>query len=223
MLGAIVALFVGGCGSSTKTVTKTVVDTVTVPAATTSTATATTTAAATPSGPPNCAAVEFRATHCTLSGVNFTVAHGTQTLEMKTLAANIAGVRTASTVSNNGISATASGEFLIITIHVLNKADSPETFDGGGFQQQTQLELDGKSYTEDFHAENQADAQSFVTNNSSIQPGEAVNGDLVFDVPPADAAKATTDPRDVLIIGNFGDDLSQQQPSALGLIAIKGA
>jgi hypothetical protein len=82
--------------------------------------------------------------------------------------------------------------------------------------------LDGKSYTEDFHAENQADAQSFVTNNSAIQPGESTTGDLVFDVPPAAAARATNDPRDVLIIGNFGDDLSQQQPSKLGLVALKG-
>jgi hypothetical protein len=226
-LGGLLSLVAAGCGGSTKTVTQKVVDTVTAPAAaTTATSSApitTSTSVTTPSGPPSCTAVAFKTAHCTLGGVSFTVAHGTQTLRLKTLALNITGVRTTSTVANNSISATAKGEFLIVTISVTNKTTSPETFDGGGFQQQSELELDGASYTESFHAENQADAQSFITNNSPIQPGESATGDLVFDVPPAEAAKATTDSRDVLIIGNFGDDLSQQQPSKLGLIALSGA
>ena len=220
LAGALVVAL-GGCGSGS---TKTVVDTVAASTSWSSTLDlSTSTTATTPAGPPTCAAVALQAPRCTLNGVLITVAHGIHTLRLKTLDVKVVGVRTASTVSNAGISSTAKGEFLIITIDVANRADSPETFDDGGFQQQTQLELDGASHTEDFNAENEADAQSFVTNNSALQPGESTTGDLVFDVPPGAAAKATSDSRDVLIIGNFGDDLSQEQPSTLGLITLKGA
>jgi Domain of unknown function (DUF4352) len=211
-----------GCGGSTKTA----VQTVTAPAGTTpttSTAVATTTSSAAPTGPPDCATVAFQAPKCTSNGILFTVVHGMQTLHLKTLDVNVVGVRTASTVSSGtGISATATGEFLIISIHVANKTSTPETSDGGGFQNQDMLQLSGATYTEDFHAENQADQQSFVTNNSPIQPGESVTGDLVFDVPTSAASGATKNPRAGLVIANFGDDLSQM-PSSLGLIALSGA
>lgn len=191
----------------------------------TTTTPATTQTQTTPSGPPACSGPVFQtASTCVLNGgTTVKIARGTATLHLKTLDAQVVGIRTASTVANSGISATANGVFLIIAIKVTNKASAPETFDGGGFSQQTSLELNGSTYTEDFHAENEADPQSFVTNNSPVQPGESVTGDLVYDVPPSKASTATSSPRAVLLIGNFGDDFSQSAPSTVGLIALKGA
>lgn len=98
---------------------------------------------------------------------SISVVHGTQTLHLKTLNVHVVGVRTASTVSSGtGTSATAKGEFLIVAIGVTTRTSTPETFDGGGFQSQSMLQLNRATYTDDFHAENQADQQSFVTNNS---------------------------------------------------------
>jgi len=142
------------------------------------------------------------------------------TLRLKTLSARVEGLRSAGTVATGGtISATANGEYLIVTLKVTNNTDSPETFDGIS-SHETELVADGKDFTEAFKAENQADQQSFISQSEAIQPGESATGDVVFDVPPAIAAKVLSGQKGGLAILNFGEENSESAPG-LGVISLE--
>ncbi len=227
MRGYGIALLVGvavvftGCGT-----TKTVTEKTPPPAAsvTTPSTTTTTTAAA---GPTPCATANIAhgttTGSCTLkAGVVVHYAPRSMPLHLKTLIARVVGVRGASTVSNgSNITSTANGQYLIVTLSITNIMSSPASFDGVGGNQ-TMLEADEKTYTEAFKAENEADPNSFVTNNESIQPGESKTGDVIFDLPPSIIKKVLGGEKGGVFIGNFGDDLSSELPSGVGVISLEG-
>jgi hypothetical protein len=188
--------------------------------------TTTSASASTSSGPPQCAATGFSGSECVASnGTTFKLAHGTGTLHLKSLDASVAGVRTADSLYDSAANShvTPNGTFLIIALHVLNKSDSPAAFDGGGYQNQSLLQINGRTYQEDSHAEIFGDPQSPYGQDNSVSPGESVTYDLVFDVPPHVAGGVTSNRRTGLIIGNYGDDFSLSLPSTVGMITLKGA
>jgi hypothetical protein len=188
-----------------------------------STAAATPTPTAEASAPPNCreAAVAAAST-CELEGTTVLVAHGHNELKLRTLAARIEGIRTASSFSSGVGTTTAHGIFLVISLHLTNMASAPQVFDGIDAKQ-VALSVSKHYYGESFAAENESDKQSFITNEEPIQPGESKTGDLVFDVPPSVVHEVRTLPESGLFIGNFGDNEIEGTPSGTGLITTKGA
>jgi hypothetical protein len=224
---ALVLFGVAGCGGGTKTVVQTVSvqsnrsTVATAPSATTTSppTVATTTAS---SGPRTCASAtqkfDILPTVCALpSGTFLKVATNNYSLKLKTLALRFIGARSATSVSTGtgGVSATASGTFEILGLQVTNDTNTPQTVEsigGSTFELQT-LGRPSRTYTESFHAENQADQQSFVTQSATpIQPGASQTGDIVFDLPGSALAAIRKDGAG-LLFGNFGDDLSSTSAS----------
>src|SRR4051794_20066002 len=129
----LAGLVIAGCGSS-KTVTKTVGAPPTAPV---STPTATTT----PDQQPvdnSCDALGINraqrkeGTCIDRSGVKVTVVDKTSTLKLKTLTARFVGSRMASSLGDPGFTKTASGTYVVITIAVTNRLDTPVSFAGIG-------------------------------------------------------------------------------------------
>jgi hypothetical protein len=149
-----------------------------------------------------------------------TIAHQSNAVHLKTLTARVIGVSTAETLSGSTGSATAIGRFVVVSLAIANQADSPESFDRIGAEQ-TRFVGNGKSYSEDFNAENGGDPRSCVRaamTATSIQPGESATCDVVFDLPASAIERARTD-RFSLIVANFGDNIG---PSTLSLPATLG-
>jgi hypothetical protein len=168
--GAGMACLLAGCGGAAKTVT--VTTPANNPGATTNTATTTspptTTSAA--SGPHQCpnfgspGAVPS-GIKCTSNGILFTFEHQNGVVHLKTLNAQVVGVRTASSLSDGSISsATAQGEFVIITLTILNKTTSPQTFETPGNDPTALAGQGGRTYSENFDAEN----STFVISGSRV-------------------------------------------------------
>jgi hypothetical protein len=109
------------------------------------------------------------------------------------------------TLAANTQSATATGRFLVITLGVTNDADSPEMFGPPGIQQ-TEIVGHGRSYSEDFAAENGPDPRSCVSMQGSIQPQGTATCDVVYDMPTPAIARARTHGLG-LLVANFGDNL----------------
>lgn len=87
------------------------------------------------------------------------------------------------TVGSEYLSATAQGRFLRLNLQVLNVGDEPETF---FVNHLTLIDAEGRRYDADSSATIYAspDAQTWI---SQINPGNAVVGDVIFDL-PAEAA-----------------------------------
>lgn len=215
-LGVGAGLLLAACGGSTKTIVKTVTAappaatsaTVASPTTTTAAATSTTAAAADPT---SCDAKgidpqQLRQGTCVTKGVTFTVVNKGSVLRMHSLTASLNGIRAADSLSSDVSSATASGMFVISSLTVTNRLDSPQTFDQIGTAQ-TQLLLGRQTFTENFDAENGNDPQSCVSkDDAGIQPGESLTCDVIFDVPTSSLAKLTTNGN--ISITNFGDDIA---------------
>ncbi len=113
---------------------------------------------------------------------------------------------------------------MIISLEVTNTTSSPQTFSGLGTQ--TSLLVGSAPYSESFNAENGTLTGTFIDPTAvPIQPGKSETGKLIYDVPPSVASTVTANPCAGLVIGKFGDDLSETQllHSPLGFIVLKGA
>jgi hypothetical protein len=213
--GAAAVVALAGCGGATKTVVQTVSVARTPTSASTTSSTAAT--ASTPSGPPTCASVfqpsDIRPVVCSFQTGSF-VKGATENypIRLKTLTAQFVAARTASSVadSSGAATATATGTFLIITLRISNNSSTPQTVEsiGNSAAELFTLGSDSKQYSESFAAENQADEQSFVSQNSTpIQPDASQTGDVVFDLPPSALASVRAHGAG-LLLGDFGVDLS---------------
>jgi hypothetical protein len=205
LAGVLVVIGIAGCGGATKTVTvpgpaKTV--TLQEPATTTtagqSTASQTTQTATTAkvasTGPAHCVGVlrrfDIPPTLCVSpNGAYNEVATDNHAIHIPGMTVQFKGARTTSSLSDSSgvASAHANGIFLIITLKATNTGNTPQTAEQAGSSLFALSPLTSQAvYTESFQAENQADPQSFISNDTTpIQPGESQTGDVVFDVPPS--------------------------------------
>ncbi|MGO9899810.1 MAG: hypothetical protein ACLP0J_08980 [Solirubrobacteraceae bacterium] len=104
--------------------------------------------------PTSCAAKGIDPQHlgqgtCVAGGMTVTILNKNSTLHLKSLTAMLDGSHTANSVSSDGGTAVANGEFVIFSLTITNQLDSPQSFDSTGVTQ-TLLELNGKQYTENF-------------------------------------------------------------------------
>lgn len=213
-----IAVMLAACGGATKTVTvRAPAITATTNTASQTTATTTTTTASAPStGPTSCVAVLRKAdippTRCvTPNGAYNEVATDNHAIHVPGMTVQFAGARTATSLSDSSgvASAHANGIFLIITLKVTNTANTPQTVEQAGSSEFALSPITSHAvYTESFDAENGADQQSFITQNTTpIQSGESQTGDIVFDVPP-NAMTLMRHDGAILEWGGFGQDLS---------------
>lgn len=219
----LTSIGLAGCGS-TKTVTETVSPSSTSTSTSTTAPTAATTTpttATTASGPPSCQSAtkpsDVNPVVCQASnGTYFKVATENHPIRLKTLTIEFVGAHSAPSVStgNGGPSATASGTFEIITLRVTNNTTTPQTVEsiGGDYFNLETLDGTGKTFSESFQAENQADQNAFISNDSPIQPGGAQTGDIVFDLPASGLIEVRKTGAG-LVFGDFGTDLSSANAS----------
>ena len=152
-------------------------------------------------------------------GVRLTVVNRDSTLKLKTLKAKLVGARTADSLSSEGETKAASGTFLVLTLSVTNRLSSPTQFDQD--QDQVNLDINNKVFTENFDAENGPDMQSFLWKQEDIQPGATVTGEAVFDLPNKALREYTRNLRkygnniDVLDFGQTFDNAT-----AIGIIRL---
>ncbi|GAA4929565.1 DUF4352 domain-containing protein [Streptomonospora halophila] len=72
---------------------------------------------------------------------------------------------------------TPDGQYVVVSVTVQNVGDEAGYFDSGS---QTLVDVEGKEYSTDTAAEITGGAESFL---NEINPGNTVDGELVFDVP----------------------------------------
>jgi hypothetical protein len=209
-----VLLSLGACGGNDQ---KTSVHTVTAPPQTV-TAEAQTTPTST--GLPDCKAAGMtrktggrEGTCKDPDGTISTVVDKDHKLSMKTINARLNECRTATSVGSGEFTSVAKGTFVICSVRVTNKLDTPIDYGAG---HSAALSIDSGSYDEDFDAENQNDEQSFLSQNGNIQPGEARAGDFVFDLPTRRVNKINT--QGVLALADAGDDIADA--TRFGLIRL---
>ena len=220
IFAVLMVAVVAGCGSATKTVTVRAPSTTTATSASTpaaSTAPPThTTATSASTGPAQCTSVlkkfDIAPTLCTTPNGAFNeVATANYAIEIPGMTVQFEGARTTNSVSDSsGVeSARANGIFLIITLKVTNMGNTPQSVEqpGSGHFALSPI-MSQAIYTESFQAENQADQQSFISQDTTpVQSGESQTGDIVFDVAPSALTLMRHDGA-ILEWGGFGQDLS---------------
>jgi hypothetical protein len=126
----------------------------------------------------------------TLPGLKTPVVKGK--LEFTVLSVESVGTRVGSDILNT----TAQGQFIVLTVRVKNVSDSPQTFLINNVQLK---DAQGRSYDADSTATIYAapNAQTWIAN---INPGNTVEGPIVFDIPTG-AAPTTLVAKDSLFSG----------------------
>lgn len=152
------------------------------------------------------------------SGQKVRVVNRDSLLRMRELNVRLVNVEVTDTLSGAIDTQAARGKFVILTLAVTNKLDSPVSFDDS--QDQVALISDGKTYSEDFDAENGGIESSFVWQSEEIQPEETLTGTIVFDIPEKAAAEfQSADAAGNLAITNFSDGINEE-PSIVGVIRL---
>ncbi|WP_155891956.1 DUF4352 domain-containing protein [Conexibacter woesei] len=224
---ALACCGLAACGGSGRTVTVVKTTTIAAAASTTpatatapsTTATTTATRTTTASGkPPVCSqkVTDTLQGTCVKGDVRLTVTGRAHPLVLKTLKVRYKRLRVAAgTASSDGVHATATGAFVIVSVAVTNRTNSPQEFRGAGDETAT-LVVDNRQYTQDTHAATEADDASFMFQMKTIQPDEAQTGDLVFDVP--EARVAAIKDHGVILFADFGRGADENPP--LGAIRL---
>lgn len=224
---------------------KTVVEirTVTAPTTTPAATSGTTSATTQPStsqtagtdSPPTCKSITEGSTPanpvdishrlCTDSGQFYELSTDDHAVSLAGLEAQFVSAHTETSLSDSSgvASANANGVFLIITLRITNTGNQPQTVEEPGAESFALSPLGSSAtYTESFNAENGPDEDSFISDDTPIQPGESQTGDIIFDVPPTALTTMQTSGA-ALVFGAFGVDLSnattsKTNPAALLLI-----
>jgi hypothetical protein len=158
---------------------------------------------------------------CTHAGVTWVIVDQNHTLELSTLWAKLAAVRTAKGLASGAATSTASGKFVIASVTITNKLAAPQTFDQA-HTQQAGLILNGAVFKEAVGAESGSDSNSCLKRNGAqIQPGASETCDVIFDVPASAAADLGKHGSGDLWLANFGSDLTASVfPQTVGQIRL---
>jgi hypothetical protein len=213
------AAVIAGCGSGeTKTVTNT--KTVTTPTATDETAAETTAPDKNSCDAKGINPEKRREGTCVdPDGQKYKTVNRGSTLRLKELNVRVVSTRLTPTLTADTGTERASGQFYVVTLAVTNKLDSPTSFDDG--QNQVGLTVGGKTYSEDFEAENMP-GNSFVWGSDEIQPEESRTGSVIFDLPNRAVKKlGNSSAAANLIILNFSD-IESDPPDLVGTIRLYG-
>lgn len=126
--------------------------------------------------------IKLREGACTEGGAKLKVVNKDTTLTLPQLSAHYNGYTTASTISSDVGSEAANGTFIIVSLTITNRTDSPVSVEPDGFLLTLTPKNRTKTYTHDFDAENEP-GSSFVWNSDELQPDQSQTGTVVYDVP----------------------------------------
>lgn len=190
-------LFPGCGGGDTKTVTERIEEGAAGPARTT--------AIEEPRDDCERAILADRAGRCeTIDGFEDIISAPRGSVKLDELEAAYRSVEVTDTISSDIGRATAKvGTFVIVRVAVTNLTNGPQTFNLTG--DSTLFSFGEKSYSENFDAANGLLQDSFVSQTGEIQPGQTVEGALVYDVPTTVAEKVKTGERGAVSFSNFSD------------------
>ncbi|HET8815722.1 MAG TPA: DUF4352 domain-containing protein [Solirubrobacterales bacterium] len=135
---------------------------------------------------------------CFEEGQKWVVVNKGSVLKLKTLEAELLGIRDAKTLSSDLGPETANGTFVTFELTITNLTRAPAYFE----EEQAVLYIDGNVYTQDFEVQNGTEQRSFGWQGTEIQPQNTLTGTITFDVP--DKVLANLDSTGNLDIGNFG-------------------
>lgn len=128
---------------------------------------------------------EARAGTCVAGSTKITVANRGEQLQMEDYAVSVLGVRTTEHIGRRAApNFTPDGKFVIVSLQITNTGSSPQSFDTNS--DIAYLLVGGTEYGEVPQAEDLLPG-SLKKDGSSIKPGDAGSGTVVFD-PPASGA-----------------------------------
>jgi hypothetical protein len=148
---------------------------------------------------------------CTENGVQYVVANYGGIVRLKSIAVAIIGVDVApADRSRSGRTATPQRDaFLRFKVQVQNRDSVPRRFSFG----QTMLGIGASNYLERTEVERKVHAES-LANAGTMQPGETLRGDVLFDITELDYQELQRKGR--FFVWNFGDRASAQISRAIG-------
>lgn len=143
---------------------------------------------------------------CTKDGIKFTIVDRDSNLRLEELDAELLKVEKTKTFPD--ATKPANGTYVIFTLAVTNKTNSPQKFGGAGAADAALLVISNKVYSRNTDAEIALE-DSFTFASEDTQPDERRIGKLVFDIPEPAAAKmeARSSGAGNLDIGNFSESL----------------
>jgi hypothetical protein len=157
---------------------------------------------------------------CTHNGITYVIVDENHPLKLHSLTASLKAIRSAKSLSGSGGSATAQGQFVVISMAIINGLPAPQKLDQR-HTQQFGLILDGAVFTEDVGAETGADPRSCLAGTTAIQPGKSNTCDAIFDVPPSSAADLGKHASGDIYVVDFGSDLAASiAPMTIGQIRL---
>ena len=136
------------------------------------------------------------------TGQRIKVVNKDTTLRLPEMNVRYLGATTAPTIGSDIGSEAASGTFLILRLEITNKTNAPVTIEPDGIELTLTRRGRTRTYTHDFDAEN-LPGDSFVWIGDELQPGAAVTGTVVFDVPTRFASEL--DRTGNLVVLQFSD------------------
>lgn len=231
IIALTIAVVAAGCGGKSTSATTHASTTTASTAATTPASTAATTTAST-SSPTTTAAssidcntlginpTSMREGTCTHNGLTYVIVDENHTLRLHSLTSSLRAVHSAKSLSGSGGSATAQGQFVIVSLTITNRLSAAQALDQR-HTQQFGLILDGALFKEDVGAETGADAHSCVASNAAIQPGKSETCDALFDVPASSTADLGKHGSGDVYVVDFGSDLAASiAPMTIGQIRL---
>ncbi len=160
---------------------------------------------------------------CIDDGTTYVVVNKDGTARLDELDARLVSVETARRVESPNYDPVdfpdgrvqALGTFVLVTVEITNRASTPQQVYVG----QVVLGIGDNTYTEDFNAENGPVEDSWVWNSEVIQPDQARQGVVVFDLPDSAYAKLTA-PGSGVFVANFSHQLADEAPTQVGDIRL---
>lgn len=116
------------------------------------------------------------------NGQKVKVVNKTTTLVLPQMSVHYNGYTTASSISSDVGTEAANGTYVIVSLTITNRLDSPVAVEPDGIALGLVRHGHFKTYTHSFDAENEP-GSSFVWNSDPIQPDQSQTGTVIFDIP----------------------------------------
>jgi hypothetical protein len=151
---------------------------------------------------------------CVQDGTRFVVANGRTRMRLSTMSVAIRGFAVAEVLRRGGQRLTPQGAFLQIELQVRNRTGRPQRFAAG----QTLLLFERQRFQEHIAAEQRFHPGALAfAGRDAMQPGEVVDGVVVYDVAVGDIERITSEGQ--LLVANLGA-AARRGPRELGQFRI---
>lgn len=159
---------------------------------------------------------------CIRDGITYTVVNKNQVLNLEQLDAKVVSMQIEKSVTESPKrKAVARGRYVVVTLQVKNKLDSPARFGGPGFEQ-AELAVGSRQYPHRQYPEGASATTLLRTDflgHGPLGAGKTVTGSVAFEV-PTKIAQSLVKENAVLAIANFNDAGKLDTTKRLGIIRL---